>query len=230
MERQWIKHTSSDLPVTVGTKVDVKYRDGAVIEGAIAGRTTSQSDRDASKAFWIQENAPNDIVEWRFHNKGLAEAMIDKPQKEVAPQEDIKDTNPKDAVGIRKTPFSVLPMTVLSECGIGMLEGASKYGRHNWRGAGIRNSVYFDGTMRHLIAWWEGEDIDPDSGMSHITKAITSLMVLRDAQIRGMATDDRPPRSKEFFTELNKLAGEILDKHKDKSPKHWTVDDDKQGD
>lgn len=150
-----------------------------------------------------------------------------------------KDTNPKDAVGIRKTPFSVIPMPVLAEVGVGMLEGASKYGRHNWRGAGIRNSVYFDGTMRHLIAWWEGEDVDPDTmdrdeagnliegtGVSHVTKAICSLMVLRDAMIRGMTTDDRPPRSQDFFTDLNKRAGEILDKHADKKPKHWTVEDD----
>lgn len=133
-----------------------------------------------------------------------------------------KDTNPKDAVGIRKAPMSTVSAPVMAEVGVAMLEGAAKYGRHNYRASGVRASVYYDATLRHLFSWWEGEDLDPDSHMSHITKAITSLVVLRDAMIQGMCTDDRPPRSQEFFTELNKLAGEILDRHKDKNPQHYT--------
>ena len=44
------------------------------------------------------------------------------------------------------------------------------------------------------MAWWEGEDVDPDSGVSHITKAIATLVVLRDSQINNMVDDDRPIR------------------------------------
>lgn len=93
--------------------------------------------------------------------------------------------------------------------------------------AGVRSSVYYDATMRHLMAWWEGEDTDPDSGMSHITKAITSLVVLRDAMIQDMCTDDRPPRSAEFYARLNTLAAEVLARHADKSPRHYTIADSK---
>lgn len=140
----------------------------------------------------------------------------------------IKPTNPKDTVGIRKAPLSVVPMGVVAEVGVAMLEGASKYGRHNYRAMGVRASVYFDATMRHLIDWWEGVNIDPDSGMSHITKAIASLTVLRDAQMQGMCTDDRPPRSAEFYPALNAAAGAIVDRHADKSPRHYTIADDLQ--
>lgn len=104
-----------------------------------------------------------------------------------------KDTNPKDAVGTKKPPYSTLSATVLQEVGVGMLEGARKYGRHNYRVAGVRASVYYDATMRHMGYWWEGEDIDPDSGLSHVTKAICSLFVLRDAMIQQKMIDDRPP-------------------------------------
>lgn len=141
--------------------------------------------------------------------------------------EGIKPTNPKDACGIRKAPLSVVPMNVVAEIGVAMLEGASKYGRHNYRGVGVRASVYFDATMRHLIDWWEGVDLDPDSGMSHITKALASLTVLRDAQMQGMCTDDRPPRSASFYPGLNTAAGVIIDKHADKDPKHYTIEDSK---
>ena len=138
-----------------------------------------------------------------------------------------KPSNPKDIVGIRKAPLSCVPMNVVAEMGLGMLEGASKYGRHNFRAVGVRSSVYFDAAMRHLIAWWEGEDLDPDTGMSHVAKALACLAVLRDAQLQGLCTDDRPPRSAPFYDRLNVLAGQILDKHADKSPRHYTIEDTK---
>lgn len=137
----------------------------------------------------------------------------------------LKDTNPKDAIGISKAPMSTVPAAVLAEVGVAMLEGACKYGRSNFRIAGVRASVYYDATMRHLMSWWEGEDTDPDSGMSHVTKAITSLVVLRDAMIQDMCTDDRPPRSAEFYARLNTLAAGVLARHADKSPRHYTIAD-----
>src|SRR5690349_5453933 len=66
-----------------------------------------------------------------------------------------KPSNPKDVIGIRKVPFSVLPTPVLWEAALGMMEGALKYGRHNYRAIGVRSSVYYDATQRHLTDWWE---------------------------------------------------------------------------
>lgn len=107
-----------------------------------------------------------------------------------------KDTNPKDAVGTKKAPMSTVSGPVVMEMGTAMLEGARKYGRHNYRVSKVRASVYYDAAFRHLIAWYEGEDIDPDSGMSHVTKALASLAVLRDAEINDQLVDDRPPKAK----------------------------------
>jgi len=136
-----------------------------------------------------------------------------------------KPSNPKDAIGILKAPMSTVSAAVLAEVGVAMLEGSAKYGRHNYRAVGVQSSVYYDATMRHLLAWWEGQDTDPDSGMHHITKAITSLVVLRDAMIQGMVNDDRPPRSVEFYDRLNELAAKILGRHADKKPRHYTIAD-----
>lgn len=134
----------------------------------------------------------------------------------------VKPSNPKDSIGIRKAPMSTIPANVLAEMGVAMLEGSAKYGRHNYREVGVRASVYYDAVLRHLFAWWEGEDIDPDSGISHVTKAMTALVVLRDSMIRENWSDDRPPASPDFYKVLNEKAGTILDKHADKSPKHVT--------
>jgi hypothetical protein len=104
-----------------------------------------------------------------------------------------KPSNPKDRLGILKLAMSCLSWPVLGEMALGMFEGARKYGKHNYRVIGVRGSVYFDAAMRHMMAWQEGEDIDPASGLHHITKALTSLMVMRDAMIYKKFVDDRPP-------------------------------------
>ena len=65
--------------------------------------------------------------------------------------------------------------------------------------------------MRHLNEWWEGEDTDPASGLNHITKAITSLMVLRDSMIQDKFNDDRPPKTDPLFmAELRECVDMLL--------------------
>jgi hypothetical protein len=139
----------------------------------------------------------------------------------------VKSTNPKDMVGTRKVGVSCVPQAVMAEVGLAMLEGASKYGRHNYRIAGVRASVYLDALYRHIfLQWWdEGEDIDVESMLSHITKGISTLVVMRDAMIQGLLVDDRPPKSKPFMQKLNVAAGEVIDRHADKKPRHYTIKD-----
>lgn len=137
-----------------------------------------------------------------------------------------KPSNPKDSVGIKKVYYSVVPWGVIAEVGLAMLEGARKYGRHNYRSIGVRGSVYYDATLRHLTDWWEGTDIDPDSGLSHITKAIASLTVLRDSMIRENWEDDRPIRMDEgWLQELNKKAAEIVERYPEAAHTYTQKDD-----
>jgi len=118
----------------------------------------------------------------------------------VKPKE-FKDSNPKDSVGCTKPPLHCIPAHVLFEVGMGMFEGGWKYREANYRVIGVRASVYYDAAMRHLIAWWEGEDIDPASKIHHISKVMSCLAVLRDCQMQaengsGVSyKDDRPPKS-----------------------------------
>lgn len=141
---------------------------------------------------------------------------------EILPEK--KDTNPKDSIGIKKAPLSCCSMPVFHEVGFVMLSGARKYGRHNYRSVGVRASVYFDAAMRHLSSWFEGEDLDPESGVSHLVHVMSCMMVLRDAQIRGKMTDDRPPGTSEFIRKLNEKAKEIIESTSDESVKHFFTD------
>lgn len=133
-----------------------------------------------------------------------------------------KDTNPKDSVGIAKVPMSTVPAQVIAEIGLGMMEGALKYGRHNYRTAGVRASVYYDAANRHLLSWMEGEDLDPDSGLSHISKALASLVVLRDSMMQENWIDDRPPVAKnpDWMRDLNVKAKALLEKYPNPKKAH----------
>jgi len=125
---------------------------------------------------------------------------------------DHKETNPKNAIGSKKwRQFFTVPRQVLWEVGVGMLEGACKYGRHNYRVSGARASVYIDATLGHLDQWVEGEDIDRDSGLSHITKAICSLVVLRDAMMNDLLNDDRPPKIQDIDARREFLQAKVED-------------------
>jgi len=138
-----------------------------------------------------------------------------------------KDGNPKDSVGIRKwRQFATIPFTVLAEVGVGMMEGARKYGRHNYRVAGVRASVYVDAAIGHIMQWWEGEDLDPDTKLSHITKAICSLVVLRDAMIQDMLNDDRPPRANldRVRVDLQAVVDDMFARHPDPKEAFTEVD------
>lgn len=144
-----------------------------------------------------------------------------------------KDTNPKDAVGIRKwRQISVIPCTVIWELGVALLEGARKYGRHNYRVAGVRASVYYDAAVGHLQQWWEGEDVDPDSGVHHVTKAIASLTVLRDAMIQGRYVDDRPPKTdlEPLRKRLQRAVDDLHERHPDPRDAFLEGDQYKGGD
>lgn len=127
----------------------------------------------------------------------------------------MKDTNPKDAVGSSKFGISSVPIQVLTEVGNAMLEG-QKYGRHNYRAAGVRPSVYIDALYRHVYQkWWEnGEEMDPESQVHHLSKGIACLMVLRDSIMQGNLDDDRPPRGKVSPVVFQSQTDFILDKIK----------------
>jgi hypothetical protein len=55
--------------------------------------------------------------------------------------------------------------------------GAEKYGENNWR-SGISQSRLYGALLRHIFAYWQREDQDPESGHSHLDHAAAMLMML----------------------------------------------------
>jgi Domain of unknown function (DUF5664) len=72
-----------------------------------------------------------------------------------------------------------------------MSVGAAKYGAFNYRDSSISASVYQDAMERHLQLWFDGEDTDDETGVSHLASVIASCALLMDAQATGKLNDDR---------------------------------------
>ena|SRR3990167_5605717 len=72
--------------------------------------------------------------------------------------------------------------------------GGIKYERYNFA-KGYRWSLSYDALQRHLHAFWDHEDIDPESGLYHLAAACWHCLALLTFSMRGLGTDDRFPQN-----------------------------------
>ena len=139
----------------------------------------------------------------------------------------MKKTNPKDFVGCDKIPFHLWPETATLLGSSALLDGASKYGRSNFRAVGVRASIYYDACRRHMNKWFEGENTDPDSGLPHLAHALACIAILVEASEQGNMTDDRMFDGAyiKMVENYSPMVAKIKESHKDKSPKHYPIAD-----
>ena len=92
-----------------------------------------------------------------------------------------------------KPPMHLIPPEALTKIAEVFAFGAAKYGENNWRRDGHCTSWSrtYSSIQRHMNAWHSGEDIDPESGLDHISHATTQLMILMVHTMEHPAVDDR---------------------------------------
>ena len=105
---------------------------------------------------------------------------------------DEKGTNPKDLLGMKKIPVHLVPPASLLYQALAMKDGARKYGPYNWRKNKVITSIYVSAAMRHLLAYYDGEEVAEDSGVPHLAHALACLGIIVDALETGNLVDDRP--------------------------------------
>jgi hypothetical protein len=118
------------------------------------------------------------------------------------------ELNPKDRIGQSKPGLRSIPPIALLEEGIIMQDGADKYGPFNWQENPIQASIYYDAILRHLLAWYTGEDVDPGSksGGKHLAAVRASCGILLDAFATGRVIDDRPTKTASAAEAIKRLA------------------------
>jgi hypothetical protein len=79
--------------------------------------------------------------------------------------------------GQKAEQLSLLPVPALQAVARVYSFGAAKYDRHNWR-RGYDWHLSYDAAQRHLMAFWSGEDTDPESGESHLAHVVFHCLTL----------------------------------------------------
>lgn len=102
--------------------------------------------------------------------------------------------NNEDEKGLRfnenKPKWSLVPQSSLLPM-VEVLEfGAKKYAPHNWR-KGLSITEICESLKRHLDAFMEGEDLDPESGLSHIGHIQCNALFLSYMMEHKKELDDR---------------------------------------
>jgi hypothetical protein len=104
----------------------------------------------------------------------------------------LPDGNPKTRMGAAKPGVFLVPPLAILEMGRVFVLGAKKYGPYNWRGEKVSYSTYYNAAHRHLAMSLDGENLDPESGVSHLAHVMCCMAIIVDASACGMLIDDRP--------------------------------------
>lgn len=90
-----------------------------------------------------------------------------------------------------KLRYDLMPPQALEDIVQILTFGAEKYGDRNWEG-GMAWSRCYGSMMRHIQAWWSGEDVDSESGEHHLAHAACNLIFLMEYTRTKSDLDDRP--------------------------------------
>jgi len=96
-----------------------------------------------------------------------------------------------DKQKLRMDLIPILPLWGLAKI---LTLGAKIYGYRNWE-HGFEYSRLYGAALRHLTAWWNGEDLDPESGEHHLLHCLCNIVFLAEYELRPAAFkkfDDRP--------------------------------------
>lgn len=92
-----------------------------------------------------------------------------------------------------KPPIALIPPECIEEISQVFGFGAQKYGAYNWR-KDVDTTSYsrtYSSIQRHLNAFWRGEDLDPETNLSHLSHAASQIFILMIQMKEGPHMDDR---------------------------------------
>lgn len=129
-------------------------------------------------------------------------------EKAMAAPCGMPSTNPKRAFGVKKPSVQFIPPVAIIEESVVMALGAAKYGAFNWQDDPVDATTYYSAAIRHLLQWYSGEDLDQESGASHLAHVRACMAILLDAGASGTLIDDRPKCSSagEAIERMKKVA------------------------
>lgn len=92
-----------------------------------------------------------------------------------------------------KPPISLIPRIAMEQEAHVLAFGRKKYEAHNWA-KGMKWSRLIDALLRHAFAYADGEDLDPETGISHMAHVRCEAGFLLDYEKNHRELDDRRPQ------------------------------------
>lgn len=89
-----------------------------------------------------------------------------------------------------KPRFDLIDAYAMEELAKVLTFGSQKYAAHNWR-SGLSISRLCAALLRHTFSFLRGEDIDPETGLSHIAHAMCNCMFILWTMKHKSEQDDR---------------------------------------
>lgn len=90
-----------------------------------------------------------------------------------------------------KARFELIPARPLQELALLYGRGAIEYGDRNWE-RGLAWGRMFGAMMRHAWKFWNGEELDPQTKVHHMTVVAWYALCLRELTLTRKGKDDRP--------------------------------------
>lgn len=100
-----------------------------------------------------------------------------------------------------KPKMHLLPPKATLEVAKVLTFGAQKYDEENWRKLDNLQARYSSGALRHIFAHIDKEELDPESGLSHLAHAICCLMFKLEIELENGESKEeklREPKRREY--------------------------------
>jgi len=86
-----------------------------------------------------------------------------------------------------KTQYNLVPPFALEEIANVMTFGAKKYAPNNWKHVDNAKSRYTGAAMRHIEAYRQGVENDPETGLHHLAHASCCMMFLIELECKNVS-------------------------------------------
>jgi hypothetical protein len=122
-------------------------------------------------------------------------AVVNKDIGKPKHRWEVEDANQSSEGSLRynkgKLPMHLVPPSAIEALAAVLEYGANKYEDRNWE-KGAEYSVPYASLMRHLLAFWSGQDKDAESGLPHTYHILMNAAMLVQYEQMDKDLDDRP--------------------------------------
>lgn len=112
----------------------------------------------------------------------------------------------------QKPDLSLLPRPFLDEVARAFMVGQTKYGRYNYKN-GMEVTRLIAAALRHITAYNEGEENDPEDGQHHLGAAGACIAMILSQKQHGTLQDNRYQKEQE--KEFLDIAKKVMETHKE---------------